>query len=277
VRTIRFADANNGWLFGPNLWTTHDGGAHWSRAALPGDSAGGRVAALEAANGRVHAAVLGRSSSVQIDTSAVGTDAWTQSPTTIPLGAGPVPDAQIVLHGSAGWLVEIDRTVVGGARLVGDNWVRWEPPCNSVNGPMVLAAASATDLVAVCNEGVWGPPGPDAGMRLYRSSDGGATFAEVPPAVPLSCCASGLTSSAAGAIVASGLRNDGVGVLLATFDGGATWAPVFSTDTRDGSWADVGFTSANQGVAVSAGFEGQPGVLAMTFDGGHTWKRVAVP
>lgn len=276
VQTIRFADANNGWLFGPNLWTTHDGGEHWSPTTLPGESAPARVGALEAANGSVHAAVFDGASTVQIETSVVDADAWTQSPTTIPIGAGPVPDAQIVLHGSSGWLVEVDRTVVGGARLVGDNWVPWDPPCLSVNGPMVLAAATSDDLAAICNEGVWGPPGPGPHTRLYLSSDGGATFREVETPVPLGCCIPAVTSPAPGSVVASGTADGGVAVLLATFDAGATWTPVLSTGDR-GPWAEVGFTSSKQGVAVSRGSDGKLGELAMTFDGGHNWRRVTSP
>ena len=42
------------------------------------------------------------------------------------------------------------------------------------NGPAYLAASTATDLVATCNEGVWGPP--KQATTVYVSHDGGTTF-----------------------------------------------------------------------------------------------------
>src|SRR5581483_4839251 len=35
VTGVAFADRSNGWLFGPGLWATHDGGRHWSHPAVP--------------------------------------------------------------------------------------------------------------------------------------------------------------------------------------------------------------------------------------------------
>ncbi|HWD08041.1 MAG TPA: YCF48-related protein, partial [Actinomycetota bacterium] len=59
VSAIRFANANDGWLFGPELWSTHDGGASWSRPGAPGlSSQYAYVDDLEAANGLASAAVL---------------------------------------------------------------------------------------------------------------------------------------------------------------------------------------------------------------------------
>jgi len=55
VRQVRFADADNGWAFGPDLWATHDGGAHWGRTRLPGVENGAAVSDLAAAAGAVHA------------------------------------------------------------------------------------------------------------------------------------------------------------------------------------------------------------------------------
>lgn len=81
----------------------------------------------------VHAAVID-SSGVHILTSPAGTDAWQASGTVVPEGAGPVPRAQIVVQAGTGWLIEVDRTVVGGARLVDGSWVPWQPPCEDAGG-----------------------------------------------------------------------------------------------------------------------------------------------
>jgi hypothetical protein len=118
--------------------------------------------------GFVHAAFFAGAGGgvIQIATSPVGTDAWTVSPTQVQFGAGPVPHAQLILHGTTGWLIEVDRTVIGGARLVDGTWRDWQPPCLDANGPATLAAATDRALVAACDVGVWSTP---TGVHLYAS------------------------------------------------------------------------------------------------------------
>lgn len=272
VDRIRFADPANGWAFGPDLWATHDGGGHWSAVSLPGEDKGSKVRDLAAAAGVAHAVVFG-SNSVHILSSPVGADAWRASPTTVPVGAGPVPRAQLVLQGSSGWVVEVDRTVVGGARLDGGAWLPWKPPCVDAGGPMVLAAASPTDLVAICDEGIWTGSTPVINARV--SGDGGTRFSspsKVPaPLLPGSTRA--VAASAPRTMVVAGSTSDGTAVLVATFDGGGVWTTV----ERGGKsqWNDVGFTSANQGVVVEVPSDARAGSLLMTVDGGRTWNAVA--
>jgi len=278
VGRIRFADADNGWAFGPDLWATHDGGAHWSAVSLPGADKAAKVWDLAAADGVVHAVVFGSgpeagSGGVRILSSPVGTDTWRASPTTIPVGAGPVPRAQLVLQGNAGWVVEVDRTVVGGARLSGGAWKPWQPPCMDAGGPMTLAAASPTDLVAICDEGIWTGTTPVINARV--SGDGGTRFSS-PSKVqgPLSTGSTrAVASTTPRTVVVAGSTGDGSAALVATFDGGATWATV----ERGGKsqWTDVGFTGPSQGVAVEVPSDARAGSLLMTVDGGHTWNAVA--
>jgi len=266
VHRVRFADERNGWVFGPELWVTHDGGAHWRRPPLPGAAAAGEVESLEIGAGLVHAVVLD-DGGVHILSSAVAADAWTASTTTIPVGAGPVPQAQLAVQGPAGWAIEVDRTVVGGARLSGARWVSWQPPCESAGGFAALAAATASDVDAVCDEGVW--TGSSESVHAYLSTDGGTTFRRVAPALEIAD-ATAIGSSPSGAVVVGGSGHTGTGVLLASFDAGSTWATVYQGG--DGVAADeLGFETANQGVAIATGAAAQ---LLMTFDGGHHWSPV---
>ena len=200
VRHLRFADVDNGWAFGPDLWSTHDGGEHWNPVTLPGIERVSAVFDLAAAAGKAHVAVF-TLGGVRILTTPVGSEAWEMSPTIVPVGAGPVPQAQIVLQGDAGWLVQVDRVVVGGARLTGGAWVPWEPPCLDAGGSAVLAAPTATDLVAVCDEGEWNAR-PRA-VRSYFSSDGGSTFLPADVPVPLTSTYA-VASGVPGTVVAAG-------------------------------------------------------------------------
>ena len=270
VRTIRFANGRDGWAYGPELWATHDGGAHWQRVGRDPLTPTTVVFDLEAAAGTVHAAVFdtSRGSDIRIVSSPVGADGWRASPTTVPLGAGPVPDAQIVLQGRAGWMLEVDRTVVGGAQLDRGAWGPWQPPCSDAGGDVTLDASSPTDVVAVCNEGVWNDH--PKMTRLYVSNDGGRTFHVA--GRPLPMAVSAVATSAPDVVVAGGSDTNG-STLDASFDRGATWRAVERHDLG-GGWADLGVPSPRQGVAVELGDSGRPDRLVMTFDGGHTWRVV---
>jgi photosystem II stability/assembly factor-like uncharacterized protein len=264
VRRLRFADPSNGWAFGRDLWATHDGGSHWARPTLPVAGSPG-VSDLAASGGVAHAVVLGMTNIFEILTTPAGRDAWQISPTKLPLGAGPVPVAQIVLQGGSGWVLQNDRVVVNGARLVRGAWLPWQPPCTGVGGSAMLAASTPTDLVAACTEGRFTAPA--VTVRVYVSTDG-VTFPATGTVVPSATEAQGVASPVPRTIVVA----DG-GRLVATFDGAATWTTVFS-GTPTQSWNDLGFTSPSQGVAVRIGQGTQAAVLLMTHDGGHTWAPV---
>jgi photosystem II stability/assembly factor-like uncharacterized protein len=267
VSGLRFADTNNGWAFGPDLWATHDGGTTWAKVTIPGVPADAPVFALETAGGIVHAAVLD-GGDFRVASSPVGSDGWSVSPVRVPVGAGPVPVVQLVLSGAAGWLVENDRTVVGGARLANGSWVAWTPPCADVVGPAFLAASSPTELAAACDVGLWSNP---TGDHLYLSHDGGSTFSRSGTAAPLTTAAMAAMASPSAVVVGG---SDGTGsVLAATTDAGRTWKVVARFPA--GQIADLGFTTATQGVVIVGGVGGSASLL-MTRDGGQTWHAVAV-
>ena len=265
VSGLRFADTNNGWAFGPDLWATHDGGTTWSRVTIPGVPADAPVFALETAGGIVHAAVLD-GGNFRVASSPVGSDGWSVAPVRVPVGAGPVPTVQLVLSGAAGWLVENDRTVVGGARLANGSWVAWTPPCADVVGPAYLAASSPTELAAACDVGLWSNP---TGDHLYLSHDGGSTFAPAGTAAPLTTAA--MAAMASPSVVVVGGSDATRAVLVATFDAGRTWTVVAWLGAV--TLADLGFTTATQGVVIT-GPAGGSSSLLMTRDGGRTWRAV---
>ncbi len=271
VSRLRFADPMNGWAYGPDLWATHNGGATWQEISLPGTTGVSQVMALGTAGGAVHVAFFdgGSSGRLAIMTSPVGTDGWVTSSTSVVLGAGPVPQAQIVLHEHDGWLIEVDRTIVAGARLVSGAWTAWQPPCKSVEGPALLAASSSSDLIAACDVGQWSTP---TGVHLFNSSDGGATFVAVGPKVPvgsLDAVAAPLT----GVALVAGPQSEGTSVVAGSFDGGATWAPVLTF--QPATSVDLVFPTATDGFMIATQPNG-PSRMFSTSDGGRTWSRLAI-
>ena len=268
VHQVRFADPLDGWVFGPELWATHDGAATWTRVSLPGGSAK-QVVDLAAAGATVHTAVF--DGGVHIDSSPADHDAWSTSPTSIPFGAGPIPRAHLALHGGAGWLIEVDRTVEGGARLSGGTWSQWTPPCSKAGGDAQVDPTSEANLFAVCNEGVWfnGPPATHA----YTSTDGGTSFISASATLPIGMADELASASPTVAVVAGHSNGGDVSELLLSTNAGSSWAPVYKVDGTNVA-TDLGFTSADQGVVVEFDQGKGSGSLLMTFDGGHTWNPV---
>lgn len=263
---VRFADGRDGWIYtSDRLWSTHDGGATWQPQPVPGGQ-GASIGDLEASAGVAYMVVFRPGTGGEgIYSTPAGADTWTASPLAPGFGAGPVPHAQIVLQGPTGWILTVNRVVVSGARnLSGAGWEAWTPPCSKANGPASLAAASGTDLVAWCDEGVWGPPDPGTATGqtwLWRSSDGGSTFSRVAtipaPSVPALSAAPGQPLVLVAATP---------GRILRSSDGGASWSTVYQVSGGSLAASYVGFTTATQAIAVVGDS------LLMSRDGGATWS-----
>jgi hypothetical protein len=267
IARLRFATPSDGWAYGPDLWSTHDGGKSWAKVSPPGLPFGSPIVALETAHGFVQAVLYDGAQHFRVATSAIGSDAWQVSRLAVAVGAGPVPEIQLVVAGATGWLLENDRTVVGGARLVGATWRAWTPACATVTGPAAIAASSPTNVVASCDVGYWSTP---AGNHLFVSSDAGATFTERGSLVPVTE-GGGVATPDTATVVVAGTDASG-SVLVGSFDGGQHW----SVRLRAGNvgFADLGFTTRMQGVVVTSSPSGSDRLL-MTRDGGHTWSAIA--
>ena len=266
IARLRFATPSDGWAYGPDLWATHDGGASWTKVSVPGLPLGSPIVALESARGSVHAVFYDRAQNFRIATSPIGSDAWSVSSLKVAVGAGPVPEIGLVLSGDTGWVLENDRTVVGGARLVAGTWRTWNPACADVTGPAAIAASSAINLVASCDVGQWSSP---TGNHLFVSRDAGVTFAESSSLVPVTL-GGGVATPDTSTIVVSGVDASG-SVLVGSFNGGHSWSVVLRAGAL--AFADLGFTTTTQGVVVTSSASGSDRLL-MTRDGGHTWSAI---
>ena len=271
VSRLRFANQLDGWVsYEALLWSTHDGGTSWHPLTLPGRLPDVWIIALESANGFVHAAYLaGDGAPLTIATSPVASDRWVASQTTVDFGAGPVPQPQIVLKGSAGWLIEVDRAVIAGARLVNGAWEPWQPPCLDTAGPATLAAASASDLVVACDEGVWSTP---TGVHFYTSSDGGTTFTPATKKVPL-FSVEGVAAPVPGTAFVAGSLSGVGSAIVGSFDGGTAWKAVHVL--QGAGSLDLSFASAEEGVSIAIHSDGTSELL-MSRDAGRTWATVPI-
>lgn len=246
VLDVRFGSLDDGWLFGDALWSTHDGGQHWSHRQMPG-----RVMSLEAARGRVWALVTDGTDSakVRLWTSPVGSDDW-----------APVKD--VAATTPAALAISGTRVVVAGADSstiwVGDNghFTARRGPCDA---PLAVRLSATTAFWATCVTGM--------SANVAVSTDA-IRWTHVPfdpsqGAPPNSMIVGARTSN--GALVDLGAAGPLTRISTSGHTRSVSRPPSGGQETTY-----VGFTSPNVGYVITAG------QLWRTTDGGDTWSSVRI-
>ena len=269
VSKVRFATKNDGWAFGPQLWSTHDGGRTWIAQTTPGP-----VSDVEASAGVAYAleASCGTEPCVQGDRllqTPVSSDAWTAI-SGPKLADGP---GSLAPHGNTVWVV-----VNGGGTSTfdmvvgGSSWHRLANPCAAAGADLALvgvAPVSTTQLFELCA----GDPGAGSETKVVLfSSDGGAHATATSAAPARGGLASGI-AAASTAVVAVPAAS-GASYVYRSADGGHTWSAPLNQGDGGVGYFDVGFTTATQGVAVYGNPAQGNSSLLMTHDAGATWKPV---
>ena len=294
VSQVRFLNLSDGWAFGPQLWVTRDGGAHWTQEPTHGmrvtdlEAAGDRAFALFARCTGTGAGYGARCTSVSLYTSLAGTDRWRPVPEPVtslqPLaaGAGTPVSASLVLAGGPaggqGYLLAPSGELLSGP-LTGAAWTAGPRlPCPpGAPGPGGqpaggLLAADSSQLILVCTGSASAASDTQAKL-VFASSDGGAHW---------SAAGTGLPGGIATSVAMQAQDNL---VLLATDaglyrsgDGGRTWqltqASPLGAAAGETGFSYVGMTSLTNGVALPA----DPGLheVFITTDGGSAWLPQAV-
>lgn len=249
VSQVRFANSTDGFAFGPGLWTTHDGGAHWRWWALPGN-----VNDLATSGGYAYAISTNPSTGVgQLLRSSVNGDEWQPLPAAGDATGGLwVQGSEVLLEASNQLRVSTDH---------GRSFTTYPVPpsvaCQFEEpGPPVVWAHCATGMMS----GTW------------LSAKGGANFAAVKgsglPELPNSAAFG--SASATTAVV--GYRQ-----LYRTTDGGASWTPV-TGPVGITWWQYLGFTDPTHGIAIGYVGSEQPSNerLYYTTDAGASYHLVSI-
>ncbi|HUJ07377.1 MAG TPA: hypothetical protein VLX31_14805 [Streptosporangiaceae bacterium] len=256
---LRFASTATGYAYGSQLWVTHNGGAGWHRVAFPG-----YVADLETAGGVAYAASVTPHEAVTIYRSTIGTDSWSRV-SGLPAGVtGFGGLGTITLHGTAGW-VNLGSHVY--ATTTGESWTRLGFRCPHDYGIASIGAFSSDRVTLLCA----GQPAVGSTQKLlYYSVDGGTHFVKV--GSPPSGGDGGVLAQPGSAHVFIATASGATWLYVST-DGGRHWRNSLLLDDGGKGWADFGFTTASQGVAV----EGVPALgshMYMTYNSGRSWHRV---
>lgn len=304
VTSLRFLNASYGWAFGPELWTTDDGGQHWQQVATGSLS----VPQLETINGRAYALFAdcrnidgnpdAACTSYTLKTTTVGSNDWTPvggvpgdltgGTADFTQAAGQQDAAILELTGgtstqpATGYLVAPDGTLYAGP-LDGTAWHKVTTlPCtpgpgNGSGGQpqrLLLASAGTTSAGATRLAMVCSLTAPGA-TSVYLSTDSGTTWTEQASVVstPTTSVAESLTALPDGTLILAAIPGGGglSGGIYVLPPGATQWQPAHLSDPsgKTFGFTYVGMTSATQGVALG----GDPSLHAiwMTTDGGQTW------
>jgi photosystem II stability/assembly factor-like uncharacterized protein len=275
---IFFEDAQVGWLYGPNLYVTHDGGTTWV-APPSGPATIGLPALL---------ALSASSDSVWAVTA-------TQQCTTA-TGVGSCPPYLLVsTDGGRGWTTTTEQPVIVGAqaqivRVSRDiGWIlSWQPDRSSLattrdggatwqslTTPCAPGTSFQDRMAAIDDRTIWVVCGsqPGAGeqeKQLITSTDGGRHW-NYPPNPPLGGYVANLALSAPTNGVTGWLAMVR-GPLYMTRDGGRTWTPA---DLRG---AEVGPAGSGEIEVVFTdplhGWAATSTAIFRTSDGGLHWTGV---
>jgi len=290
VSHLRFATPAVGYLFGPALYQTSDGGRAWQR--VPGRP----VEALEPSAGTVvrvvydHGGCPGPCDRVVQETTA-GSGAW-HTLLGIPAASGGYSAAaQLIRQGTATMYLPLYGHIAGGGPSAhalifssadgGQTWQQHPDPCGgtgrSEHDAIGMAAAPGGFAAILCY-----PRAGTGSMFVVTSADGGASWSPPRP-IPggtrhyLSMIAA---ASPAGLVVATAGGDNGPGPLpyrlVASTDGGLHWSITVAGTAQLGPNSPgasfLGFEDARTGRWLSGG----PGIWT-THDAGQHWHERAFP
>jgi len=260
VTQLRFADAQDGFAYDPQLWATHDAGAHWHPVSL-----GGSVVDLAAGDGYVFAVVRSADGTGRLMRSPAGSDAW------VAVASAGNAFGGLWTHGSE---VLLESTV--SADTGADIMISHDAG-QSFGSAGAAPPSVACDLEAPAPPVVWAHCSTGMMSATWRSTDDGAHLTPAAGAGDEPNGSPELPNSAPFAAASASTAVVGYQQLYRTTDGGASYARV-STPAGITWWAYLGFTDPLHGVAL--GYAGTQTTnherLFYTTDGGLSYHLVSI-
>jgi photosystem II stability/assembly factor-like uncharacterized protein len=273
VGTILFSNARSGWVFGPALWQTSDGGRTWRKMKGPG----GPVQDLGVAGDRVLAITSrcrdGESACIlRVYSAPDGSDNWRALPGAIAAG---VQSAQLAVSDDVAYVFAIARDFGKPLLLAGpvNGSAPWRPTADPCTGAWsgALAAAPGGWLFLGCGLE------PGAGNQVkaaYLSHDGARSWRKL-ASPPFGGYLAGASMSTGGTIFLSGERMD----VYISWDRGRSWHESPSLENAAGL-AEAGFPLVGLTVTDTQEIAFQEGAFPqqvwLSRDGGRHWTPVTI-
>ena len=277
VSGVVFANSRDGWLYGPGLYATHDGGAHWQRISLRGNivpSLGGGVTAMAASAGTAWAVVDPdpfHGLADELYRSPVGTNAWTR------VGTMTAAQAVFAVSGRAAWFANSTETGRGEhvwATADGVHWNKYPFSCPGADyQPAGIAPVSPSRVLFLCAfpQGMF-----QTDKQVLLSVNGGRTEHLIGPA-PMRGDVSGFAVRPDRAtMITIAVVTPGPDYLYRSANGGKTWTRVAVPGTGGGvSLSSLSYVSPTVGWMVIGGpLGGGESLLLRSTDAGATWYQV---
>jgi photosystem II stability/assembly factor-like uncharacterized protein len=273
VSEVVFANASDGWVYGPSLWATHDGAATWQKLNL-----GGPVYSL-AASGKVAYAIVGscapgakgcQAPALRLETTTVGSSTWRVVPGVSGYGSAGL----LTVNGGNAW-VSLWPRHPGAAALVwrsGDGGAVWHSLPDSCYQP-----SQATDLAGLASPGgstvyelCAGNPGAGSEGKSLRVSSNGGSTSHVVSHLPLGGIASAITAAGSHVFVTAA---SGATMIYGSSNEGKTWVTRTFDDGGAGLY-DFNFVTSSFVAAIHGQPQQGSSTLLLSNDGGATWSSV---
>lgn len=286
VSHVRFATTTFGYLYGPALLVTSDGGRSWRREqSLP-------VEALEPTHGRVYRIVYDHGGCPgpcdrTLEMAPAGSAIWQK---VLTIGITPNPSAELVLQGTQNIYIIVYGNLAAGAGSqhatifrsldAGRSWRQLSDPCGgsgiAVNDAVGFTAATPSFAATLCSPR--SGPNDGAGEFVVTSDNAGSSWGpphSAPGLSPEVIAAASPTHLALGTGPITGSGSVTYTLYVST-DAGSHWALAVSDpevlDVAGPGSSFLGFEDSSVGRWVD--FEG---AIWTTDDGGAHWTRRLFP
>jgi hypothetical protein len=272
VSDISFVDQDNGYLFGPSLFQTHDSGLTWHPASLPVTT----VKSVVATGGYAYAmAYSGADIGVwSLWQNRVGTDTW------LPVPLPALQGGSFNLYAEEGTLLLLgvgDDDDAGQLWSSVDNGLSWTAhavPCSETDGGVSvgsIALGHPGAWLVDCFNGEQSQQEQHTQHHLYGTANGGNSWVRLgdpsDTGSPVSLADNG---SGRAVLTVEGAAS----ILSSSSDYGLRWTLGLSDDGGYG-WAGLQFVSASTGFVVGPTYNA-PEHLYRTDNGGVTWQTLSI-